>query len=107
MDRHELKYRVCAAFAQYSRPESSTLRWVSDLTPWVSDLNRLVSDLPFRLRMNALEQPDYMGVAKPLRLTERGVSPSVLTIKGNLHTAVHTVILNTATESGGRILLEV
>ncbi len=100
-----LKYRVCAAFAAYS-PESSTLRGVSVLTPWVSDLNRQVSDLPFRLLMTAFEQPDYMGVAKPLRLTKRGVSPSVRTIKGNLHT-VHTVKLNTATESGGRILLEV
>jgi hypothetical protein len=77
----------------------STLRGVSVLTPWVSDL-------PFRLVMTALEQPDYLGVAKTLRLAERGVSPSVRTIKGNLHT-VHTVILNTATESGGRILLEV
>jgi len=99
VDRHELKYRVCAAFAQYSRPESSTLRWVSDLTPWVSDLNRQVSDLPFRLLMAVLEQSDYVGVAKPLRLTERYVPPSVRTIKGNLHT-VHTVILNTATNPG-------
>ncbi len=85
MDRHVLKYRVCAAFAEYSSPESSTLRGFSDLTPWVSDLNWQVSDLPFRLPMTALEQPDYVGVAKPLRLAERGVSPSVLTIKGNLH----------------------
>jgi hypothetical protein len=77
---------VCAAFAAYS-PESSTLRGVSDLTPWVSDLNWQVSDLPFRLRMTALEQPDNLGVAKTLRLAERGVSPSVLTIKGNLHSA--------------------
>ncbi len=106
MDRHVLKYRVCAAFAQYSRPESATLRWVSDLTPWVCDLNWQVSDLPFRLQMTALEQPDYVGVAKTFRLAERGVSPSVRTIKGNLFSA-HSYTIKAATESGGQILLEV
>ncbi len=66
---------------------AATLCGFSDLNPWVSDLNRQVSDLPFRLLMAVLEQSDYVGVAKPLRLAERGVSPSVLAIKRNLHSA--------------------